>query len=481
MIAVTLFDGQKVALFGLGGSGLITAQALQAGGAQVVAFDDNPASVEKAAASGISTGDLRQIDWNAIHALILAPGVPLTHPQPHWSVELALKAGVEVIGDIELFSRMLQKQGRRAPFVAITGTNGKSTTTALISHVLASAGRDVQMGGNIGRAVLDLDPLSDTPANQVYVVECSSYQIDLAPSLQSHVGVLLNVTPDHLERHGTIENYAAIKQRLVAASDVAVVGVDDEFCVQAANQLDANKTPMFRISGTDSAGADIGFDDSHLIDGAGQKLIKLAGIGSLRGQHNGQNAAACLAVCQALGLSEDEVLKGFQSFPGLAHRMEQVGTVADVLFINDSKATNAEAAAPALSSFDKVHWIAGGLAKDGGIEALAPHFPRVAKAYLIGEAAGMFAAQLGDTIPYEIAGTLQQAVNHAARDAASDAAKYAAKDASENPSGMDNGAGSVVLLSPAAASFDQFPNFEKRGEAFKDAVAALAGFKGIED
>ena len=472
MIPVSLFEGQKVALFGLGGSGLITARALMAGGANVVAFDDNPTSVEKAKAEGIQTGDLRQLDWSDCRALVLAPGVPLTHPQPHWTVELASKAGVEIIGDIELFSRTLQQEGRRAPFVAITGTNGKSTTTALIAHVLATAGRNVQMGGNIGRAVLDLDPLSDEPANQVYVVECSSYQIDLAPTLQPHVGVLLNVTPDHLERHGSIENYAAIKERLVAASDVAVVGVDDDICVQVAEQLTSNKTPIFRISGLQEPGADIGYDGSTLVDEAGRSLVSLDGIGSLRGRHNGQNAAATLAVCQALGLSEEQVLEGFQSFPGLAHRMEQVGHANGVLFINDSKATNAEAAAPALSSFDRVHWIVGGLAKQGGIEALAPFFPRVAKAYLIGEAAGTFAAQLGDTIPYEIAGTLQQAVNHAAVDAAEDAS---------SGQGAGNGSGAVVLLSPAAASFDQFPNFEKRGEAFKEAVAALDGFVGIED
>lgn len=472
MIPVTLFEGQKIALFGLGGSGLITARALMAGGANVVAFDDNPTSVEKAASEGIATGDLRQLDWSDCKALVLAPGVPLTHPQPHWTVELAMRAGVEIIGDVELFSRTLEAAGRRAPFVAITGTNGKSTTTALIAHVLASAGRHVQMGGNIGRAVLDLDPLSDEPANQVYVVECSSYQIDLAPTLQPHVGVLLNVTPDHLERHGTIENYAAIKERLVAASDVAVVGVDDDICVQVADQLTRNETPLFRISGQRQPGVDIGFDGTSLVDEEGAATVSLDGIGSLRGRHNGQNAAATLAVCQALGLSEEQVLQGFRSFPGLAHRMEQVGHANGVLFINDSKATNAEAAAPALSSFDRVHWIVGGLAKQGGIEALAPYFSRVAKAYLIGEAAGTFAAQLGDTIPYEIAGTLQQAVNHAAVDAAEDA---------QSGQNTGNGSGAVVLLSPAAASFDQFPNFEKRGEAFKDAVASLDGFVGIED
>lgn len=467
MIAVSIFNGKNVALFGLGGSGLVTALALQEGGARVTAFDDNPASVEKASSQGIETQDLRRLDWQAIDALVLAPGVPLTHPQPHWSVDLAHKAGVEIIGDIELFSRELKAHSSGSSFVAITGTNGKSTTTALISHVLAVSGRNVQMGGNIGRAILDLDPIDHAKNDQVYVIECSSYQIDLAPSLHPNVGVLLNVTPDHLERHGTFENYAAIKERLVAASDTAVIGVDDETGIDVADRLDANGTSLMRISGTSGLGADIGFRGGYLIDSGASPLLNLSEIGSLRGQHNGQNAAAALAVCRALGLTDQQVFDGFSSFPGLEHRMEQVGHVGDVLFINDSKATNAEAAAPALMSFSAVHWIAGGLAKQGGIDALSPQFSHIAKAYFIGEAAGMFASQLGDTIPYEIAGTLQQAVNHAARDAA-EAAK---RDAENGPA--------VVLLSPAAASFDQFPNFEVRGDAFKAAVAALDGFKGI--
>ena len=470
MIPVTCFKGKTVALFGLGGSGLVTVRALVAGGAHVIAFDDNPTSVEKANQAGIETADLRALDWASIAALVLAPGVPLTHPQPHWSVELAKKAGVDVIGDIELFSLELAKAGRVAPMVAITGTNGKSTTTALVAHVLSSAGRDVQMGGNIGRAVLDLDPISrDNPANQVYVVECSSYQIDLAPSLAPHVGLLLNVTPDHLERHGTLENYGAIKERLIAGSDVAVIGVDDAICTAAANRIEQSGTAVFRISKSNKTPADFGFNGTSLIDEEGSELIYLETIGALRGSHNGQNAAAACAACQALGLSIDEIAAGFETFPGLAHRMEQVGYVDGVLFVNDSKATNAEAAAPALSSFQKVHWIAGGLAKDGGIEALEPHFDHIEKAYFIGEAAGNFASQLNDTIPYEIAGTLQQAVNHAALDAAGLVDARLAKG-EEAP---------VVLLSPAAASFDQFPNFEKRGEAFKDAVGGLDGFEKI--
>ena len=462
MIAVSVFKNKGVALFGLGGSGLVTARALMAGGANLLAFDDNPASVKKADAAGIPTSNLREIDWTTIEALVLAPGVPLTHPQPHWTVDLAKANGVEIIGDVELFSRQMNEAGRPAPIIAITGTNGKSTTTALIAHVLDHAGRDMQMGGNIGRAVLDLDPISSTPDKQAYVVECSSYQIDTSPSLKPTVGILLNLTPDHLERHGTMENYGDIKFRLVANSDTAVVGIDDDYCSAYASNLDGPTT----ISGQSDVSAKIGFDGAHLLDADGNKLVSLGNIGALRGRHNGQNAAAAYAACRAVGLLDDEIQSGFRTFPGLAHRMEQVGTCGDVLFINDSKATNAEAVAPALLSFEKSFWILGGLSKDGGIASLAPYFSRVAKAYLIGEAAGNFAAQLNDTIPYEISGTLKDAVNHAVSDAALRASEMGGEE-------------QVVLLSPAAASFDQFPNFEKRGEAFKDAVEALDGFKKI--
>ncbi|MEM8749116.1 MAG: UDP-N-acetylmuramoyl-L-alanine--D-glutamate ligase [Pseudomonadota bacterium] len=465
MIPLTSFAGKSVAIFGLGGSGLVTAKALVAGEVHVLAFDDNPNSVQKAAEQGLETGDLRKADWAKIDALVLAPGVPLTHPMPHWSVELAAKHNVPVIGDIELFSRELahqaSTQGAKAKLIAITGTNGKSTTTALIAHVLAHAGRDMQMGGNIGRAVLDLDPpRSDTET--LYVVECSSYQIDLAPTLAPDVGVLLNITPDHLERHGTIENYAAIKERLVAESQRAIVCVDDNHCIAIADRIGESAQ---RISSTKSEAADMWFDGVSLNSADGKATVRLEGIGSLRGRHNGQNAAAAALACLNVGLTVEEIRAGFASFPGLAHRMEQVGHVGPVLFVNDSKATNAEAAAPALASFDSVFWIAGGLEKEGGIANLQPHFERIAKAYLIGEAAGHFASQLGDTIPYEISGTLKDAVNHAARDA---------MEASEQ-----SGEQSIVLLSPAAASFDQFPNFEVRGDAFKADVRALADFEEI--
>ncbi|WP_312797550.1 UDP-N-acetylmuramoyl-L-alanine--D-glutamate ligase [Tianweitania sp.] len=460
MISAQSFSGKAVALFGLGGSGIATAQALVAGGADVQAWDDNPESVAKAEAAGIPVVDLRTIDWSRLSSFVLSPGVPLTHPKPHWTVDLARGAGVEIIGDIEIFVRERKRLAPDAPLVAITGTNGKSTTTALIAHILQSAGRDTQMGGNIGRAVLTLDP---PESGRHYVVECSSYQIDLAPSLNPTVGILLNVTPDHLDRHGTIQHYADIKARLVAGSETAVIGVDDSFCVEIADRLERAGPKVVRISGRLPLKSGYFAEESELFRGATPEkraLFSLNGIGSLRGRHNAQNALAAVATCLELGLSEAEIQNGLNTFPGLVHRMEQVARRGKVLFVNDSKATNAEAAAPALSSFPKIRWIAGGLPKTGGIEALRPFFPRITKAYLIGEAAPSFAATLGETVPYEISGTLSSAVNHAARDAEADGE-------------------TVVLLSPACASFDQFKNFELRGEAFRQAVQALAGIEPV--
>ncbi len=462
MIPVTALSGRNVALFGLGGSGLATAQALAAGGANVTAFDDNPQSVAKAAQAGIATADLRTIDWASVASLVLSPGVPLTHPKPHWSVDLARNAGVEVIGDVELFCRERNARAPTAPFIAITGTNGKSTTTALIAHVLASAGIDTQMGGNIGRAILTLDP---PEPKRAYVVECSSYQIDLAPSLNPSAGILLNLTPDHLDRHGTMQHYAAIKERLVAGSDDAIVAIDDSWSSAIADRIERAGGKVIRISKRLAVTDGYFADGPRLLEASNGKVNRLAtleGIGSLRGQHNAQNALAALAAARIVGLGLDAIQRGFDTFPGLAHRMEQVGRLGDVLFVNDSKATNAEAAAPALSSFPRIHWILGGLPKEGGIASLSSFFPKIAKAYLIGEAAPSFAATLGEAVPYEISGTLDNAVKSAARDAAAEEA-----------------ADGVVLLSPACASFDQYRNFEERGTAFRTAVLALEGIKPI--
>ena len=436
MIPVTSFSGKNCALFGLGGSGMATARALVAGGATVTAWDDNPDTVAKATADGIATGDLGEADWAAFDALVLAPGVPLTHPEPHWTVRRARAHAVPIIGDIELFCRERDRVAPGAPFIAITGTNGKSTTTALIAHILREAGRDVQMGGNIGVPVLELEP----PApNRIHVVETSSYQIDLAPGINPGIGILLNLSPDHLDRHGSMDNYAVVKKQLVKKADRAIVGVDDEWCASIANVIEGGGVDVTRISVSSDRG-----------------LVDLSGAPALRGDHNLQNALAALHACWMLGLDDAEIAAGMTSFGGLAHRMQIVARHGNVLFVNDSKATNADAAARALASFDAIHWIAGGLAKEGGIASLAPHFDRIAKAYLIGEAAPTFAATLGGKVRFEIADTVDVAVRHAADDAA--------RSAAEEP---------VVLLAPAAASFDQFANFEKRGDAFVAAVRAL--------
>ncbi len=466
MIPVATFAGRQVAVFGLGGSGLVSAQALLAGGADVVAFDDNADSVKKAEAAGIPIGDLRALDWTKLAALVLAPGVPLTHPQPHWSVELAHKARVPVIGDIELFCRERRRLAPAAPFVAITGTNGKSTTTALTAHLAASAGMDVQLGGNIGTAILSLAPpqAPDRAPTRVHVIECSSYQIDLAPSLDPSIGVLINLSEDHLDRHGSMTHYADVKARLLAgvpAGGTAIVGVDDEWCRVIADRLAQSGKPMLRISVRGSLADGIyaeGASIMRAIAGRATRLADLSGIGSLRGVHNAQNAACASAAALALGLSGEAIQAGLRSFPGLAHRMEEVGRAGDVLFVNDSKATNADSAAQALVCFDDIFWIAGGKPKTGGIESLRAFFPRIRKAYLIGEAAEEFAASLGGDVPYEIAGTLDKAVAVAARDAARSRARAP-----------------VVLLSPACASFDQYRNFEVRGDAFRTLVQALPG------
>lgn len=467
MIPVTTFAGKRVAVFGLGGSGMASARALRSGGAEVVASDDNAETVAKAAASGIATADFRTLDWSKIAALVLAPGVPLTHPAPHWAVGLARNAAVEVIGDVELYCRERRKLAPHSPFVAVTGTNGKSTTTALIAHLLTAAGRSAESGGNIGTAILTLAP---PRPDHAHVVECSSYQIDLAPSLDPRIGVLLNISEDHLDRHGTLANYAAIKERLVAGvqpQGAAIVGVDDAWCQAAADRIERRGVAVVRVSVRRRLADGIYVEGEEIFQatgGAVRRIAQLHGIGALRGLHNAQNAACAAAAALKLGLSEETVQRGLRSFPGLAHRLEQVGRKGKVLFVNDSKATNADSAAQALACFTDIFWIAGGRPKSGGITALAPFFPRIAKAYLIGEAAAEFAATLDGKAAYAIAGTLDRAVAMAARDAQESNVKEP-----------------VVLLSPACASFDQYPNFEVRGSAFRELVFKLGGVEPVRE
>ncbi|MGZ3402542.1 MAG: UDP-N-acetylmuramoyl-L-alanine--D-glutamate ligase, partial [Phenylobacterium sp.] len=405
--------------------------------------------------------DLSTADWSQFAALMLSPGVPLTHPAPHWTVEKARAAGVEIVGDMELFARTVNAapEHKRPKIVAVTGTNGKSTTTALIGHVCAQAGRDVRIGGNIGVGVLDLE---DMHGGAVYVLEMSSYQLDLTSSLHADVTVILNISPDHLERHGTMEGYVAAKRRILlnqGKGDTAVIGVDDVWGQQICTEITAaNRRTIVPISANKAMGRGVYVLNGALYDAMGeraQEVVDLSRARSLPGRHNWQNAAAAYAAAKGLGIDPQEAAQHLLTFPGLAHRMETVATLGRVRFVNDSKATNADAARQALSSYPKSFWIAGGRAKTDGIAPLADLFPRVAKAYLIGEAAADFARTLEGQAPCVICGTLDVAVAQAYADASK------------------AGGEAIVLLSPACASFDQYPDFEARGDAFRAAVQRL--------
>ncbi len=464
MIPVTIFAGRDVAVLGLGLSGLASARALKAGGANPILWDDNGAARDEAARQGFALSDLAAADWSRFAALVLAPGIPLTHPKPHWGVVRAKEAGVEVIGDIELFFRERARTSAPGKVVVITGTNGKSTTTALTAHLLSAAGKRVALGGNIGKAVLDLDPFAP---DLTYVLELSSFQIELAPSLSPDAAALLNVTPDHLDRHGTLENYARIKSSVFAAlkpQATAVIGVDDEPSRAIAASLGgAYAVKRVAVGRSVETGVFAADGVLHEMEG-GRELAKidLAGIGALRGAHNWQNAAVAYALARSQGLSAAAIAEGLKSFSGLSHRMEQVARRGKVLFVNDSKATNADAAGKALASFTDIYWIIGGRPKEGGLAGLEPFYPRIVRAYLIGEAADAFAGQLGGQVDHVHCGTLARAVEAAAADASGSVANEP-----------------VVLLSPACASYDQFDNFAKRGDAFRDFVMALDGAEGV--
>jgi UDP-N-acetylmuramoylalanine--D-glutamate ligase len=457
MIPVRIFESNTVAVLGLARSGMAAVRALIAGGASVVAWDDDAARRDEAKGAGATVGDLSKVDWSEIQALILSPGIPLTHPSPHPIVTKAKNSDVEVIGDVELFVRELASLELNTKLVAITGTNGKSTTTALLGHVLRRQRIETQVGGNIGEAVLDLDP----PAHgQVFVLELSSYQLDLTPSLEPDISILLNVTPDHLDRHGGFDGYANAKRKIFAnqgKSNVAIVGVDEaasaEICTEISNNGIGEVVP---VSVGKTLGRGVYVIDGVLYDGLSAQSVEVESLRECRallGEHNWQNAAAVYAAGRKLSIESQSIFAAFQSFPGLAHRMEPVGEIAGVPFVNDSKATNAEAAKRALASFEDVIWIAGGQPKEGGLEALEPYFSRVRKAYLIGDAAREFGGILKGKAPFEISKTLDAAVASAIKE-------VCGKDVGET----------VVLLSPACASFDQFVDYEERGDVFRNLV-----------
>lgn len=457
MIPVPGFEGRRVAVFGLGRSGITAARALKAGGALPVLWDDGVSGRMQAEAEGFVVEDLTTADWSHFAALVLSPGAPLTHPRPHWSVDKAREAGVEIIGDLELFARALAAlpEGQRPRVVAITGTNGKSTTTALIGWVLKQAGLAVHVGGNIGIGVLALPAPT---ADAVYVIECSSYQLDLTTTFAPDVAMLTNITPDHLDRHGGMGGYVAAKRRIFTHAGLALVGVDEAAGRAAADELKRDGRDVRAVTTSPAAGqgGDLSATQGLLI--AGDARIDLTDALALPGRHNAQNAAFAYAAARAVGVSHEQAVEGLLTFPGLAHRMEPAAEQNGVRFINDSKATNADAARQALSSYERVFWIAGGRAKDGGIDSLSDLFPRIARAYLIGEAAPDFARALGAT-PHVVSTTMEAAVQTAGADAAAE------------------GGPAVVLLSPAAASFDQYPDFEARGEAFRAAVLAQISAK----
>ncbi|MCB1390553.1 MAG: UDP-N-acetylmuramoyl-L-alanine--D-glutamate ligase [Rhodobacteraceae bacterium] len=452
MIAVEMYRGLRVGVLGLGRSGLATCAALRAGGAEVCAWDDSPEGRAKAEVAGFAPVDLmRQGVVEGLAALITSPGIPHLYPAPHPVIAACLAAGVPVDNDISLFFQAIAGMDEAPKVVCVTGSNGKSTTTALIAHLLAEAGREVRMAGNIGTGVLSID----LPGEEgVVVLELSSYQTDLARRLAPDVAVFTNLSPDHLDRHGGMGGYFAAKRRLFTegAPARAVIGVDETEGRYLAMQLSegAEDLRVIRVSSgqkVQGAGWSVFARKGFLAEWRGGRQvasIDLRAVAGLPGAHNHQNACAAYAAVRALGLAPRQIEAGLTSFQGLPHRSQLVGERNGIRFVNDSKATNVDSAAKALQAFPRIRWIAGGLGKDGGIAGLVPFLGSVSKAYMIGHSARDFALQLGAT-PHEICETMDRAVARAAAEA--------------EP-------GEVVLLAPAAASFDQYPNFEKRGEHF---------------
>jgi UDP-N-acetylmuramoylalanine--D-glutamate ligase len=466
MIPVKGYKGERVAVLGLGRSGLATAAALLAGGAEPLLWDDSPEARSRAQGEGFALTDLtRQSALDGVAALVTSPGIPHLYPVTHPIIARALEAGIPVDNDIGLFFQSAAgdewaEMETPPKVVAVTGSNGKSTTTALIHHILEVAGRPCQMAGNIGKGVLSIDPPSD---GEVIVLELSSYQTELARALTPDVAVFTNLTPDHLDRHGGMGGYFGAKARLftLGGPDRAVIGVDEVEGRFLAGQLAQGATDdrVIRVSsGTrlEGFGWSVFTRKGFLAEwrkGRQVASIDLRDVKGLPGAHNHQNACAAYAACRTLGLAPKLIEGALHSFAGLPHRSQLVGERGGVRFVNDSKATNVDSAAKALQAFARIRWIAGGLGKEGGIAGLKPFLPAVVKAYLIGHSARDFALELGDT-PYEICETMARAVTRAAEEAQ---------------------AGDVVLLAPAAASFDQYPNFEKRGEDFTAQVQALPG------
>ena len=439
MLVPHSMSGTKVGILGLGLSGMAAANVLAAAGAKLWLHDDN-AAPHGEVPQGAQLCGWQDWPWDELTSMVISPGIPHAHPQPHPAAARAGEAGVEVISEIEIAMRAAPQ----ARIVAITGTNGKSTTTALTGHCLRSAGRAVAVGGNIGDAACNLD---DPGADGVIVLELSSYQLETTPSLRADIAMLLNITPDHLARHGGMEGYVAAKARILdaaGAEGLVVIGTGPHLDPLA----DARRKAGGKVSIINPADAP----------------ATIAGVASLAGPHNAENAAAATACLAALGLAEDEIAKGMAGFAGLPHRLQTVVSHGGISFVNDSKATNGVAAAKALAAFDNVYWIAGGEAKEDGLGEAAGETAKVAHAYLIGSAAQAFAAELDGIVETSLSGDLETATTSAFADAS----------AATGTDGRD----ATILLSPAAASFDQFASFVARGDAFTAIARRLAADAG---
>ena len=457
MLKLPYSKGKKYGVVGLGKSGRAVVEALLASGAEVFAWDDKEAARVALEDAFPNTQMMPPVGWpwESMSSLIMSPGIPLYYPVLNPVVAMARKVGVEVIGDIELLFRAAPE----AQYVAITGTNGKSTTTTLIGHVLKACGKMVEVGGNLGRPVMDFSVLK---TDGIYVLELSSYQLELMKNFKANVAVWLNISPDHLDHHGSMDGYVEAKRHIFARQgkkDVAIVGVDDATSAHMCKQLQAGRRQgVIPISAKRKLASGVFALEGTLVNtfGLAPALGEIGAVKSLQGEHNGQNATAAYAACYALGCKHEEVIAAMQSYPGLAHRMQWLGVKQGIQFVNDSKATNADAAEKALRTYDYIYWILGGVAKEGGIAPLSSYFGKVRHAYLIGEAADDFAKTLEGKVTFTQCGTLEKAFAAAVKDAKKDKVKDAA-----------------VLLSPACASFDQYPNFEVRGDAFVTLYEAL--------
>lgn len=458
MVPASGVGGKRIAVLGLGRTGLTAAASLAAGGAEIAGWDEAADARDGAREAGVPLMDLSaEGAWEGIDCLVVSPGVQHLYPEPNRMVLAAADAGVPIDNDIGVFFKSVRPdagEGRGPVIVAVTGSNGKSTTSALIHHTLTHSGRAAQIAGNIGQGVLGIDPPGD---GEIVVLEASSYQCDVASVLDPDIAVFLNLTPDHLGRHGGLGGYFSAKRRLFGGRSLrrAVIGVDDNESRFLASQIAARTEPgtTVRVSAArDSAGRppSVRVRDGGIAASIGgpEVRVDLDGIRALTGVHNRQNACAATAVCLGCGLDAAAVEAGFRTFSGLPHRTQIVGEYGGVLCVNDSKSTNAESAAMALKAFRNIRWIAGGLGKESGLAPLSDCLENVVKAYLIGHSAREFALQLGGA-PYAICRTMEDAVSLAASDA--------------EP-------GDTVLLAPAAASFDQYPDFEARGLHFIEEV-----------